>query len=183
LRQRVLRPQLKRDPLGSGRLDSMTHPSSPHSPVDRPNVLVLPPLLYGVALASGFLLQWVAPQPVLSSNARNWAGGVLLALGVLVAFWGRAVMERAGTNVNPTLPTTALVETGPFRHSRNPLYVALTLMYVGLALLANARWVLVLVVPLLFIMHYGVVRREERYLEAKFGDAYRAYRSRVRRYL
>src|SRR5213076_1722823 len=98
-------PQLKRDPLGSGRLDSMTHPSSPRSQFDRPNVLVLPPLLYGVALASGFLLQWVAPQPVLSSNARYWAGGVLLALGVLVAFWGRAVMERAGTNVNPTLPT------------------------------------------------------------------------------
>ncbi len=68
------------------------------------------------------------------------------------------------------------------RLSRNPLYVALTLIYVGLALVANALWVLVLVVPVLLVMHYGVVRREERYLEAKFGDAYRQYRSRVRRY-
>jgi protein-S-isoprenylcysteine O-methyltransferase Ste14 len=161
----------------------MTDPSSTHSPSDRPNVLVLPPLLYGVALAAGFLLQWLAPRPILLSNARYWAGGVFLALGVGLAFWGRAVMERAGTNVNPTLPTTALVVTGPFRLSRNPLYLALTLMYVGLALLANALWVLVLLVPLLFMVHYGVVRREERYLERKFGDAYRAYRSRVRRYL
>jgi len=75
------------------------------------------------------------------------------------------------------------VVTGPFRLSRNPLYLALTLMYVGLALLANALWVLVLLMPLLFMVHFGVVRREERYLERKFGDAYRAYRSRVRRYL
>jgi protein-S-isoprenylcysteine O-methyltransferase Ste14 len=81
------------------------------------------------------------------------------------------------------LPTTALVAAGPFRFSRNPLYVALTLVYVALALLTNALWVLVLIVPVLFVTHYGVVRREERYLEAKFGDAYRAYRSRVRRYL
>jgi len=157
--------------------------TEPLSRSDTPNVLILPPLLYGVALAAGFLLQWIAPQPILSSNARLWAGGVLLALGVVLAIWGRRVMERAGTNVNPRLPASAVVSTGPFRLSRNPLYVALTLVYVGLALLANALWVLVLIVPVLIVMHYGVIRREERYLEAKFGDTYRAYRSRVRRYV
>ncbi len=92
-------------------------------------------------------------------------------------------MERAGTNVNPREPTTALVVSGPFRFSRNPLYVALTLMYAGLAVVANAFWVLVLLVPVLLVLHSGVVRREERYLEAKFGEAYRQYRARVRRYL
>ncbi|MGH9891800.1 MAG: methyltransferase family protein [bacterium] len=158
-------------------------PPSARSPSDSPKVLVLPPLLYGAALGVGFLLQWIAGRPILSSNTRYWAGGVVLASGVLLAIWGRGVMERAGTNVNPTLPTTALVATGPFRFSRNPLYVALTLLYIGLALLTNALWVLVLIVPVLLVMHYGVVRREERYLEAKFGDAYRAYRSSVRRYL
>jgi protein-S-isoprenylcysteine O-methyltransferase Ste14 len=136
-----------------------------------------------MALVAGFLLQWIAARPILSSNAHYWAGGVVLASGLVLAIWGRRVMERAGTNVNPTLPATALVATGPFRFSRNPLYVALTLIYVGLALLANALWVLVLIVPVLLVMHYGVVRREERYLEAKFGDAYRAYRASVRRYL
>jgi len=161
----------------------MTEPPTTHPPSDVANVLILPPLLYGLALATGFLLQWIAPRPIMPSNARYWLGGVLLAFGVFLAMWGRRVMERAGTNINPTLPSTALVATGPFSFSRNPLYVALTLMYVGLALLANALWVLVWIVPVLVLMHYGVVRREERYLEAKFGDAYRAYRSRVRRYL
>jgi len=157
-------------------------PSTPSSS-DNPKVLILPPLLYGVALAAGFLLQWLAPRPIISSNARYWVGGVLLASGVLLAVWGRRVMEHAGTNVNPTLPTTALVVAGPFRFSRNPLYVALTLVYVGLALLTNALWVLLLIAPVLLVTHYGVVRREELYLEAKFGDSYRGYRSRVRRYL
>jgi protein-S-isoprenylcysteine O-methyltransferase Ste14 len=161
----------------------MTNVPSRHPRSDSPNVLVLPPLLYGVALAAGLLLHWLAPRPILSSNVRYWVGGTILALGAALAVWGRALMERAGTNVNPTLPTTALVTTGPFRFSRNPLYVALTLLYVGLALLTNALWVLVLIVPVLVLMHYGVVRREERYLEAKFGAAYGAYRARVRRYL
>jgi protein-S-isoprenylcysteine O-methyltransferase Ste14 len=143
----------------------------------------LPPLLYGVALGIGFLLQWIAPRPIMPSTGRYWLGGILLVTGVFLAMRGRRVMERAGTNVNPTLPSTALVASGPFRFSRNPLYVALTFMYVGLSLLANALWVLVLIVPVMVLMHYGVVRREERYLEAKFGDAYRDYRSRVRRYL
>jgi protein-S-isoprenylcysteine O-methyltransferase Ste14 len=161
----------------------MTEPLSTHSPSDVPNVVILPPLLYVLALAVGFLVQWLAPRPIISSNAGYWIGGVLLASGVFLAIWGRRVMERAGTNVNPTLPSTALVATGPFLFSRNPLYVALTLIYVGLALLANALWVLVLIVPVLLIMHYGVIRREERYLEARFADAYREYRSRVRRYV
>jgi protein-S-isoprenylcysteine O-methyltransferase Ste14 len=154
-----------------------------HSSSDVPNVLILPPLLYGLALAVGFLVHWITPRPIVSSTAGYWIGGVLFASGVFLAIWGRRVMERAGTNVNPTLPSTALVATGPFLFSRNPLYVALTLIYVGLALLANALWVLVLIVPVLLIMHYGVVRREERYLEARFADAYREYRSRVRRYV
>ncbi|MGH7427558.1 MAG: methyltransferase family protein [Candidatus Methylomirabilaceae bacterium] len=149
---------------------------------DTPNVLVLPPLLYAAGVAVGFLLQWLAPRPVLSTDARFWIGGAVLALGVLLAMWGRRVMEQAGTNVNPTMPATALVATGPFRFSRNPLYVALTLMNVGLALLANALWVLVLLAPVLLVLHFGVVRREERYLEEKFGEVYRAYRWRVRRY-
>jgi len=149
---------------------------------DVANVLILPPLLYAVALAVGFLLQWIAPRPITPSNAHYWLGGFLLAAGVVIAIRGRRAMERVGTNVNPTLPSTALVETGPFRFSRNPLYVALTLIYVGLSLLANALWVLLLILPVMVLMHYGVVRREETYLEAKFGDAYRDYRSRVRRY-
>jgi protein-S-isoprenylcysteine O-methyltransferase Ste14 len=95
----------------------------------------------------------------------------------------RGAMQVAGTNIDPTLPTTAVVASGPFHFSRNPLYVALTLVYLGLTLLANTQWGLVMLVPLLFVMHRGVVLREERYLEQKFGETYRAYRRKVRRYL
>jgi len=84
----------------------MTEPPSTHSSSDSPQVLILPPLLYGVALAAGFLMQWLAPLPIVFSNARYWAGGIILASGVLLVIWGRRVMEQAGTNVNPTLPTT-----------------------------------------------------------------------------
>lgn len=150
---------------------------------DTPGVIALPPLLYGVTLGAGLLLHWIWPRPILSPNLNYWIGGVALVLGLALAVWGRRAMDRVGTNVNPNFPTTAIVTSGAFSLSRNPLYLSLNLVYTALALLVNALWVLVLLVPLMFVMHVGVIRREERYLEAKFGDAYRAYRSKVRRYL
>ncbi len=92
-------------------------------------------------------------------------------------------MKAAGTNINPTLPAKAIVSSGPFRFSRNPLYLSLTTIYLGLTLAVNTWWGIVVLIPLLIVMHRGVVLREERYLEQKFGQSYRQYRSRVRRYL
>ena len=92
-------------------------------------------------------------------------------------------MHAAGTNVNPGRPTTAIVTSGPFRFSRNPLYLSLTLLYFGLILAFNTWRGIILLVPLLIIMHFGVVLREERYLEQKFGDEYRDYKARVARYV
>ena len=93
------------------------------------------------------------------------------------------VLSRAHTSVDPMKPTTALVTEGAFRYSRNPIYVALTLLYVGVALLINALWILLLVVPALVVLRYGVIAREEAYLTRKFGDAYRQYTAQVRRWL
>ncbi len=92
-------------------------------------------------------------------------------------------MRRAGTNVRPDQPTLALVFDGPFRFTRNPLYLAATGLYLGIALLVDALWPLLLLVPVLAVLRWGVVAREERYLEAKFGEPYRAYKARVRRWL
>lgn len=92
-------------------------------------------------------------------------------------------MRRAGTNISPSRPATALVVGGPFRFSRNPLYVALTSLFLGLTLIFNTAWGLLLSIPVLIVMHYGVILREERYLEAKFGESYRDYRASVRRWL
>jgi protein-S-isoprenylcysteine O-methyltransferase Ste14 len=150
---------------------------------DSPRVLVFPPLLYGLALLIGIALHAIAPLGSLPPWRSRVAGLVLLGLGAGLARWGERTMRRAGTNVSPAEPALALVDAGPFRFTRNPLYLGVTLMYVGVALLMPAVWPLVLLVPVLVVMQWGVVLREERYLERKFGDAYRSYRGRVRRWL
>jgi protein-S-isoprenylcysteine O-methyltransferase Ste14 len=150
---------------------------------DNPGVVARPPLLYGAALIVALVLHWLWPMPILGQAVALWPGLALAVLGVVIGIWGRRTMDAAGTNINPALPTTAIVTAGPFRFSRNPLYLALTLFYLGLTLAFNTWWGLVVVVPLLIIMHRGVVLLEERYLERKFGEVYRQYRAKVRRYL
>jgi len=150
---------------------------------DNPGVLALPPLLYAGSFAVVLVLRWFWPMPIFHSSAGLWFGAVLIVFGVGIAVWGRRAMHAAGTNVDPALPTTTIVTSGPFRFCRNPLYGALTLIYLGLTLAFNTWLGMVLLIPLLVMMHFGVVLREERYLEHKFGEAYRRYRSKVRRYL
>ena len=150
---------------------------------DHPGVIARPPILYGAAFLVVLGLRWIWPLQMLGRSVLLWPGVAIVALGLAMATWGRRTMSAAGTNVDPALPATALVESGPFRHSRNPLYVSLTAVYIGLTLAFDTWWGMVVLVPLAMLMHGGVVLREERYLEGKFGDAYRQYRSRVRRYL
>ncbi|MDP6404052.1 MAG: isoprenylcysteine carboxylmethyltransferase family protein [Alphaproteobacteria bacterium] len=114
---------------------------------------------------------------------RLWAALALLAMGLLIVVLALPKFRRAATPVRPDRPSTALISGGPYRFSRNPLYVALTLAYLGLAVALDSLWVLALLVPVLATMQVGVVAREERYLEAKFGDEYRAYKQTVRRWL
>ncbi|HVO23288.1 MAG TPA: isoprenylcysteine carboxylmethyltransferase family protein [Candidatus Margulisiibacteriota bacterium] len=150
---------------------------------DSPNVVASPPLLYGVTFLAGVLLHGVFPKPITAPNVAIGSGLALLFVGTVAATWSRRAMEAAGTNANPALPATTLIVSGPFGFSRNPMYVARTILYLGLGLLMNALCVLAVLVPLLFVMQYGVIRREERYLEGKFGDAYRQYQAAVRRWL
>jgi protein-S-isoprenylcysteine O-methyltransferase Ste14 len=150
---------------------------------DSPGVVGWPPGLYGVAFLVVLALRWLRPWPIFESRVGLWSGLAVAALAISLAIWGRRTMEAAGTNINPALPATTIVTSGPFRYSRNPLYCALTLLYLGLTLAVNTWWGVVLLFPLLIVMHTGVVLREERYLERKFGEPYRQYRSRVRRYM
>jgi protein-S-isoprenylcysteine O-methyltransferase Ste14 len=122
----------------------------------------------------------VHPLPVVPSRR---VGVILLVASGLLARLAEAAMKRAGTNIRPDQPALAIVSNGPFRFSRNPLYLALTGLYLGIALLADALWPLLLLVPTLAVLQWGVIAREERYLEAKFGESYRAYKSRVRRWV
>jgi protein-S-isoprenylcysteine O-methyltransferase Ste14 len=150
---------------------------------DNPGVIVLPPFLYGGVFLVVLILRAFRPMPIRGDALTLWLGLVLVLLALAILIPGRRTMKAAGTNVRPTQPATTIVTSGPFRYSRNPLYVGLTLLYVGLTLAFNTWWGLILLVPILITMHFGVVLREERYLERKFGEPYRQYRSSVRRYL
>jgi protein-S-isoprenylcysteine O-methyltransferase Ste14 len=100
-----------------------------------------------------------------------------------LAGWCFGLFRRAGTNVPTHKPSTAIVTDGPYRFSRNPIYIALTTLSAGIAIWVNSWWMLALLVPTFVIMNIGVVDREERYLAAKFGDEYLSYKARVRRWL
>jgi protein-S-isoprenylcysteine O-methyltransferase Ste14 len=150
---------------------------------DHADVLGRPPLLFAASLALALVLQRFWPSPLFDAPSIVWAGIFLLTADVGLVIWGRRSLLAANTAVDPSRPTSTIVTSGPFRFSRNPLYVGLTLIYLDLTLIANSWWGVVLLCPLLVVMHFGVVRREERYLERKFGDRYRRYRSSVPRYL
>ena len=150
---------------------------------DTAGVAVRPPLLYLGTLVLGGLIDLVFPAPMTAFALRLPAAGLTLVLGVGLLMVCFRRFRSAGTNVPTWLPTTALVTSGPYRLSRNPIYVALTLMYLGLALGYGSWWPVVLLAPVLIVMRYGVIAREERYLEARFGEAYRAYCASVRRWI
>src|ERR1043166_1866328 len=139
---------------------------------DTAQVLVLPPLVYGAAFIMGLLLHLVFPLPILPPTLARGIGVVCVLVSLPLALATFRVLSRAHTPVDPLKPTTALVTEGPFRYSRNPIYVALTLLYVGVAFLINALAILLLVVPALVVLRYGVIAREEAYLAWKFGKTY-----------
>jgi protein-S-isoprenylcysteine O-methyltransferase Ste14 len=150
---------------------------------DNPGVVVRPPLIYLGAFLIVLVCRRFWPMPIDAEGRVLWPGVALVALAIGIAIWGRRTMAAAGTNINPALPAKTIVSSGPFRFSRNPLYLSLTLMYLGLTVAVNTWWGFVVLIPLVIVMHAGVVLREERYLEKKFGEPYRQYRARVRRYL
>jgi protein-S-isoprenylcysteine O-methyltransferase Ste14 len=150
---------------------------------DTPGVIIFPPILFVGTLLLGLLLHYLWPVHITRGSWVRVVGAILAVASIALAVWGARTMRCAGTNVDPTKPALSIVTDGPFRFSRNPLYVANALFYVGLTLVFNAVWPLVLFGPMLFVAQWGIIRREERYLEAKFGDTYRAYKGRVRRWL
>lgn len=150
---------------------------------DNPGVAILPPVLFGGTFVVVLILQWIWPLKIVRQPIAFWLGLVLLMPALALVAWGRSTMHRANTNISPLKPAMSLVTSGPYRFTRNPLYVAITLLYVGFTMLLNSWWGVVLLAPMLMVLHWGVVRREEKYLELKFGDRYAEYRSQVRRYL
>jgi protein-S-isoprenylcysteine O-methyltransferase Ste14 len=150
---------------------------------DNPGTLVRPPRLYLAGLLLGGLLEYLVPSPNLIPELWQFSGaGALIGVGLGIAVKSFLFFDEAGTNVPTVKPTTAIVQEGPYQYSRNPIYAGMTLFYIGVASAFESWWMLGFLVPILAVMHFGVILREERYLEAKFGDEYLDYKRRVRRW-
>ncbi len=150
---------------------------------DNPGVIAPPPLIYAGALLLGLLANRLSPIPFLPRGLSRVLGWPLIVGGLVVGFLGVREMKRAGTNVDPYRPATAIVTGGPYRFTRNPLYLSMTLIYGGISALSNALLPVLLLPIVLRLMRRGVIEREERYLERKFGDEYIEYKEEVPRWI
>ena len=152
---------------------------------DNPGVIAPPPLIFFGFLFLGWGLGRLVGDYALGLTV-DWRRGVAIALvvgGLLLDGMAAGTFRRFGTAPEPWKPSTALVEAGPYKFSRNPIYVGFAITYAGLAVAMDSLWALALLIPCLVVVDRGVIVREERYLEAKFGQPYRDYKARVRRWL
>lgn len=153
---------------------------------DNPGVIAPPPLIYLGGLALGLLLHRLLPLKYTSHASRASTltlGSTCVSMGLTILVSGFRQMNTAHTNINPTQPAITIVTEGPFRFTRNPLYLGMTLLYIGIMFLVNSLWLLLILPPILGLINVGVIAREERYLEHKFGAQYLDYKQRVRRWL
>jgi protein-S-isoprenylcysteine O-methyltransferase Ste14 len=151
---------------------------------DTAQVIIRPPLGWGIAVIAGLALNWLLPLPFLPAGLPvGWLGAMVFVLALALFAWAIATITGAGSNVPTNRPTTNVVESGPYYFTRNPIYLGMFLGLIGLAIAFDNLWLLLMLAPFALVIRYGVVAREEDYLERKFGDVYRRYRSHVRRWL
>jgi len=151
---------------------------------DVPNLgLVRPPLVYLISLAAGALIQIATPFPFLPGALALPLGAPLVVLAIALFSYSVAKFQAAGTPVPARKPTTVIVRAGPYRFSRNPIYLAFSLFQLGIAIWVSSLWLLATLVAAVALIHYVVIPREEQYLERRFGAQYLEYKASVRRWL
>jgi protein-S-isoprenylcysteine O-methyltransferase Ste14 len=151
---------------------------------DNPGVIAFPPLIWLVsAVISGLVHFFLIQLPVMSYHACLVCGIILVILAPALAISAMVTFKKAGTNVHPGEPALTIVRGGPYRFTRNPMYLALCLLQIALGFFLNDWITLLFVVPFVLIIHYGVILREERYLTTKFGEPYLQLKRDVRRWI
>lgn len=146
----------------------------------RPATLLPPPLVYVAALWGAWELNSLAPLSFTKAPGIGW---MLVIVGVVLLLWAAATMIRYRTTVNPYASVKCLVESGPFRFSRNPIYLGDSIIYLGIMLIWGFLWPLLLYPVVWAAIHYGVIKNEEAHLTARFGESYAQYCQRVRRWI
>ena len=142
-----------------------------------------PPLIYLGSIALGVILQVAWPTALIPRGVSPGLGALLILLAIGLFVFAVRTFRAAGTPVPGNRPTTTIVGTGPYRFSRNPIYLAFSLLQFGIALLVNSLWLVVTLLAAVAVMSWVVIPREERYLEARFPSQYPAYKDSVRRWL
>jgi protein-S-isoprenylcysteine O-methyltransferase Ste14 len=162
---------------------TLSAPTDAPAETDAAGVIAPPPLIYLCALGVGFGLDVALPSASVPGAVRWIAGGAALIAGGFLARSFFRALAHAGTPVSPYRASTTLVTGGPYRLTRNPGYLGMALAYAGIALVSNAPWALVPLPIAIAIIDRGVIAREERYLERRFGRPYVDYKHRVRRWI
>ena len=155
----------------------------PDKSPDNPGVIAFPPLIWLVNAVISVLVHLFIRLPIMRYAICLVCGIVFTILAPTLALSALRTMKAAGTNVHPSEPALTIVRGGPFRFTRNPMYLALCLLQVALGFFLNDWITLLFVIPLALILHYGVILREERYLSAKFGEPYLQYKREVGRWV
>jgi protein-S-isoprenylcysteine O-methyltransferase Ste14 len=150
---------------------------------DDPRKFLFPPVIPVVGLLASWVLGLVWPIPLTWPNWTFWVGLLLFTVPHAFAIWAHLTARRHRTTVNPRGDVKTIMSDGPFRYSRNPMYLSVLPLFVGGALLFRLPWAFVLLFPVFLALHFGVIIPEEKYLEAKFGETYLSYKRRVRRWL
>ncbi len=150
---------------------------------DNPQVIAPPPLIFLSGLSLGAIVSWFQPFPFLPKTVSIVAGILLIVAGIaaIAMIWRQ--MNAAKTNIEPWKPTNKILDTGFYGYSRNPIYLAMILIYLGVSCLFNSIWFLPFLPLCLLTINFGVILREEKYLESKFGADYLSYKSKVRRWI
>ncbi len=149
---------------------------------DIAGVIAPPPLIYLAAVIVGLGLEGIARADTTLGGLGLRAGLVLIVVAIIIALLALRQFRKGGTSLRVEEPSSAILKTGPFRYSRNPLYLSLTILQIGIGLATGFAWVVITVVPAILAIRFGVIAREERYLERKFGAEYLNYNSHVRRW-
>ena len=153
---------------------------------ETPGVIAPPPLIALAAIALGLAFDWLWRVNLLRDlfglQVRLVIGGALIGAGAGLAIFAERTFRRIGTNAAPWKPALQLASTGLYAHTRNPMYLGLALFVLGVGVAMGSAWTLAMLVPAALVLHYGVVLREERYLEERFGEDYRVFKARVPRY-
>jgi protein-S-isoprenylcysteine O-methyltransferase Ste14 len=156
---------------------------APRAERDRADIILLPPLIFLGGLVAGFIVESWVPTSMGNRGMATTLGVMGLVAGGLLGAWGDLSMKRAGTSPFPWKPTQAIVSSGPYRFTRNPLYLAQAFMHASVAALGDSWWALGALLPVLVAVRYGVIKPEEEYLTRKFGEGYGGYQRRVGRWL